>query len=164
MILNKQPDANAQDEVHITHLFDAPRALVFAAWTDPEQLKNWFAPNGCTLIFKEIDIREGGHFHSCVSHPEFGGCWCLGTYLEITAPEKIVFTMASADEHGNAISPQEAGMAPDWPATTHVTVTFKDLNGKTQLTLHQTVATALAKATGAYPSWIQMFDRLNAML
>ena len=80
------------------------------------------------------------------------------------APERLVFTMAVADEQGRLIEPTGAGMDPDWPRETVVTVTFSELDGKTRLTLHQTVSEALARKTGAYPSWLQMFDRLESEL
>jgi uncharacterized protein YndB with AHSA1/START domain len=153
--------AAAPSEVLITHVFDAPRALVFKAWTDPDHLQRWFAPRGCELRFKKIDVRAGGAFHSCVRTPDGHECWCKGSYREIAAPERLVFTMAVADEHGNAAEPVQMGMDPEWPRETTVTVTFADEGGRTRLTLHQTVAEALAKRTGAYPSWLDMLDRLG---
>lgn len=164
MVQNKQSDRNAPDEVHITHYFEAGRKLVFEAWTDPEQLKNWYAPDGCTISFKKIDVRQGGRFHSCIWNPTHGNCWCKGTYLEITAPEKIVFTMQVTDEQGNDVNPADMGMDADWPAVTKVTLTFEEINGRTKLTLHQEVSETLAKATGAHPSWIQMFHRLEELV
>lgn len=163
--MKTQPqDKSTQNEVHITHIFDADRKLVFDAWTDPKQLEKWYAPDGCTISFSTIDVREGGQFHSCIYNPEHGNCWCKGTYLEITAPEKIVFTMQVTNENGNDVNPIDMGMDADWPAVTQVTLLFEDLNGKTRLTLLQTVSESLAKTTGAHPSWIQMFNRLNEML
>ncbi|MBI2422544.1 MAG: SRPBCC domain-containing protein [Candidatus Hydrogenedentes bacterium] len=147
-------------EVRITRIFDAPRELVFHAWTDPLRLTQWYAPRGCTFSFSSVDLREGGAFHSCIHTPDGHNCWCIGAYLEITPSERIVFTMAVADEHGDAILPADAGMDPAWPAESRVTVTFADLGGKTRLTLHQTVSETLAKRTGAHPSWLQMLDRL----
>lgn len=152
---------NTDPEVLITHLFDASRETVFKAWTDPAQLEKWFAPEGCTICFKKADIHTGGTYHSCVSNPTFGDCWCKGTYIEIQYPEKIIFTMEVTDENENDVSPADAGMPADWPAITTVSVIFKEAGNKTEMQLHQTVSEPLAKATGAYPSWIQMFDRLN---
>lgn len=79
-------------------------------------------------------------------------------------PERIVYTLAIADATGRPVAPADAGMDPEWPQETVVTVTFEDLEGKTRLTLHQTVGEALAKRTGAHPSWIQMLDRLAGQL
>jgi uncharacterized protein YndB with AHSA1/START domain len=79
-------------------------------------------------------------------------------------PERIVFSMCIADEQGNTLGPVEAGMDPDWPRETTVTVTFAEQQGKTRLTLHQTVLESLARRTGAYPSWLNMLDRLAGLL
>jgi uncharacterized protein YndB with AHSA1/START domain len=151
-------------EVFITRTFNAPRELVFEAWTDPAHLQKWFAPDGCTIHFKSIDVLEGRMFHSCIHTPDGYDCWCKGKYLEIIRPERIVFTMAVADEIGNLISPVVAGMDPDWPEETTVTITLVEQDGKTTLTLQQTVSETLAKKTGAYPSWLQMFDILEQQL
>lgn len=152
-------DATAR-EVVITREFDAPRELVFRAWTHPEQLRRWYAPDGCAIHFKRIDVRPGGMFHSCVRTPDGHDCWCTGVYREIVAPERIVYTLTIADEQGNAVGPTDVGMDPNWPRETTVTVTLAERDGRTTLTLRQTVPESLAKRTGAYPSWIQMLNRL----
>jgi uncharacterized protein YndB with AHSA1/START domain len=151
-------------EVLITRIINAPRELVFKAWIDPAHLMNWFAPRGCTIEFVSIDPRPGGIFHHCIRNPRLHDCWCIGTYQKIVTPELIVYSLAIANEKGERISPADAGMDPGWPAETIVTVTFKEINGKTQVTLHQTVAESLAKRTGAYPSWLEMLDRLEEYL
>src|SRR5258706_1802173 len=86
-------------EVVITRVFDAPRELVFKAWTDPERLKRWYAPKGCTTQFLKLDFRQDGTFHSCIRSPEGHECWCKGTYHEIVVPEKIVFTVEISDTY-----------------------------------------------------------------
>jgi uncharacterized protein YndB with AHSA1/START domain len=154
----------AENQVSITRMINAPRELVFKAWTDPKQLIQWFAPNGCTIHFEHIDPRPGGTFHSCIRTPDGHDCWCKGVYYDIVEPERIVYTMAIANEKGHLIEPTEAGMDPDWPAQTIVSVHFEDVNGMTKLTLHQTVDESLAKRTGAHPSWLQMFDRLTKLV
>jgi uncharacterized protein YndB with AHSA1/START domain len=154
------PRPAADREVHIVREFAAPRDQVFRAWTDPEQLPSWFAPSGCTIRFARLDIRPGGGFHSCIKTPDGYECWCTGVYREVVAPERIVFTMAVSDAAGNDVEPAAAGMDPEWPAETVVTVTLAEFGGGTRLTLHQTVSEALAKRTGAHPSWLRMLDRL----
>lgn len=151
-------------DVLITRVFDAPRELVFQAWTDPAHLAHWYAPHGCTISFREIEVREGGVFHSCIGGPDGSACWCKGVYREVVAPERIVCTMAIADEQGNLMDPTDVGMDPEWPRETVLTVTFEEQDGKTKLTLHQTVSEELAKRTGAHQSWLQMLDRLAEQL
>jgi uncharacterized protein YndB with AHSA1/START domain len=147
-------------EVLITRTFDAPRELVFRAWTDRESLGRWFAPHGCTVQFKTFEFRPGGTFLSCIRSPEGHDCWATGTYREIVPPERIVFSMNIADQNGNSVGPADVGMDPEWPRETVVSVTLAEHDGRTTLTLHQTVSETLAKRTGAHPSWLQMLDRL----
>ncbi|MCC6182604.1 MAG: SRPBCC domain-containing protein [Bacteroidia bacterium] len=157
-------EKNNPQDVYIEETFDASRERVFSAWTDAKKLIQWFAPDGCTISFVKLQIKEGGKFHSCVSNPQFGDCWCIGEYKEIIPNEKIVFTMVNAGENGNPIDPASIGMDPNWPGSTIVTVTFSDDNGKTVLRLHQTVSKELAQKTGAYPSWLQMLSKMQAHL
>lgn len=151
-------------ELKISRTLNAPIDMVFNAWTDPAQLVKWHAPNGCTIHYEKLNIRVGGEFHSCVHVPDFKDCWCKGTYLEIEKNKRIVYTMCNCDENGNEIDPVDIGMDKDWPVHTQVTVEFTEVNGKTNITLYQTVSEALAKKTGAYPSWLQMLDILELNL
>lgn len=152
------------NEVFIEDSFSAPVERVFRAWTDPEKLVKWFAPEGCTIRFKMLNIEEGGQFHSCISNPQYGDCWCIGEYKEVTPNSRIVFTMINADENGKPVNPADIGMDPDWPGETLVTVTLWEEDGKTKLQLRQTVLQELAKKTGAYPSWLQMLKNMRAMV
>ena len=163
MLKESNPSAK-KDDVLIRYSISAPRELVFKAWTDPSLLPLWYAPDGCTIEFKTLDIRKGGSYHSCISNPEFGECWSKGEYKEIIAPECIVYSCIIADENGNTLTTTEAEMDPDWPQETLVTVTFTEDDGKTIITLHQTVDASLAKKTGAHPSWIKMLTRLEKMI
>ena len=151
-------------EVFIEQIFNASPEKVFNAWTDPAKLMEWYAPDGCTVYFKNINVETGGQFQSCISNPQFGDCWAIGTYKEISPNTKIVFSLINADENGNPIDPTEIGMDPDWPGETLVTVTFTEENGKTKLQLRQTVSQELAQKTGAYPSWLQMLNKMQTTL
>jgi len=149
--------------IRIERIFDAPRELVFDAWTKPEYLLRWFAPQGCTIHFEHIDVRPGGRFHSCIYNPSFGDCWCVGVYQEIVRAERIAFSLAIADSAGNEIDAAQGGHDPQWPRETLVRVMLEDLGGSTRLTLEQNALESLARKTGAYPSWLQMLDRLDAV-
>jgi uncharacterized protein YndB with AHSA1/START domain len=152
------------NEVFIEETINASPEKVFSAWTDPEKLMKWYAPDGCTILFKQIKVETGGQFHSCICNPQFGDCWCIGEYKEVLPNTKIVFTLINADENGNPINPTEIGLDPEWPGQTLVTVTLAEVNGKTKLQLRQTVSQELAKKTGAYPSWLQMLNNMQTML
>jgi uncharacterized protein YndB with AHSA1/START domain len=152
------------EEVRISHMIRADRDEVFKAWINPALLVQWYAPEGCTIVYKHIDVRPGGTFHYCIRNPKYHDCWCIGTYLEISAPDKLVYTIETSDASGVPVDPKSSGMDPDWPAKTIVTVLFEDLGEKTRIILLQTVAQNLAKKTGAFPSWINMLNRLDKII
>jgi uncharacterized protein YndB with AHSA1/START domain len=156
-------DLLTKNEVFIEETFNAHIDSVFAAWTDPEKLVKWFAPDGCTIHFTKLEIKPGGRFHACISNPQFGDCWSIGEYKEVQPNTKIVFTMMNADENGHPINPAEIGMDANWPSETLVTITLSEENGKTKLQLRQTVSQELAKKTGAYPSWLQMLNNMRTL-
>ena len=151
-------------QVNITRVLDAPRELVFQAWTTKEHLENWYAPNGCKIVISRFEFRVNGIFLHRVEAPDGFTCSCKGVFLEIDEPNRLVYTLAFSDEEGNLIDSSEVGKHEGWPNETTVTVTFEETAGKTTVHLHQTVSEALAKKTGAYPSWLQMFDRLQKEL
>ncbi|PST82592.1 ATPase [Pedobacter yulinensis] len=151
-------------EVHIEYELDAPRALVFAAWTDPKHLEKWYAPEGCSITIKHMDVREGGRYHMKIDNPQFGPCWTRGSFTELRPPEKLVITMTFADEADRFVDPSAMGMKSGWPKETVLTVTFEDLGERTRLRLHQSVSEALAIQTGAHPSWINMLGRLRNLV
>lgn len=153
-----------QRQVLITRVFDAPPQRVFEAWTQPEALLRWYAPRGCSLHSVKMDFRQGGVFHHAIRTPDGQDCWCKGVYREIKVAERIVYTMVVSDAQGNDVEPAALGMDPQWPRETTVTVTFDEYEGKTKLSLHQTVLESTAKRTGAHPSWLDMLDRLASDL
>lgn len=137
----------ADPELFITRVFDAPRALVFAAWTKAEHLRHWLGPRGFTATSVEGDVRPGGAWRSCIRSPEAEDYWAHGVYREIVAPERLVFTYAWEDEGA---------------LETLVTVTFADEGGKTRLTFHQTPFSSVESRDGHAGGWNECFDRLGA--
>jgi uncharacterized protein YndB with AHSA1/START domain len=146
--------------VTITRTLDAPRELVFRMWSDPKLLTRWYAPRRCRLDVLRFDFREGGEFRYQIREPDGNGCLCSAIFTEIAAPERIVYTMWFVNGQGDFVTAKSVGADPDWPDRTTVTVTFVEKNGRTTMTLHQTVRESVAKRTGAYPSWVEMIDRL----
>jgi len=160
MITEQKPQTDT--EVLITRVFNAPRELVFRAWSEPEQLARWFAPQGCTIRFLEFDFAVGGSFRSEMDTPAGTGCQTVGVYNEIVAPERIVYTWYFCDDEGNIVDATPSFLDPEWPSVNTVTISLEEADGKTTMTLHQNVSETLARRTGAYPSWLQMFERLDA--
>ena len=155
---------NNKKDLLITHLFEAPPELVFKAWTEAGHLQQWYAPEGCTVEIKTIEVKEGGRFHSCIHDPVHGACWIIGVYKEVLAPRRLVFTMILSNEQGENVNANTAGKSKEWPEEIITTVTFEPVGKHTRLTLHQTVAEAEARKTGAYQSWFSMFDKLNLLM
>lgn len=137
-----------QTELTITRVFDAPRALVFKAWTQPEHMMQWWGPKGYTTPTCEMDVRVGGALRLCMRSSEGNDTWVRGTFREVVAPERLVFT---AIDNANVSS------------ETVITVRFEDLNGKTRLTMHQTFGQREI-ARGAKEGWNTSFDRLAEYL
>lgn len=157
-------DNNAIKQVNITRIFDAPREMVFKAWSTKEHLESWYAPHGCAIEFLRFDFRTDGIFRQRIKAPDGFVCNCKGVFVEIKEPERIVFTIWFCDEEGKFMKSSEVPNHEGWPDETTVTVTFEELDGKTRLHLHQTVPESIAKQTGAHPSWLEMLGRLSETL
>lgn len=79
-------------DIELTRSFEAPRTIVFDAWTNPDHVRHWWDPTGVPLSFCEIDLRPGGSFR-WVNNAHAGWHIFAGTYREITPPERLVFTV-----------------------------------------------------------------------
>lgn len=149
----------AGQELVITRVFDAPRELVWKAWTDPERVKRWWGPKGFTAPFCNIDLRVGGVYLNCMRSPEGRDYWSTGVYREIVPLERIVCTDSFANEKGNVVSATYYGMSPDFPLEMVITVTFHEHEGKTMLTLKH-VGIPDIESENAKAGWNQSFDKL----
>ena len=138
-------------ELTITRIFDAPRELVFRAWTDPDQFARWLGPRGFEATSVTIDLRPGGRWRACIRAADGIEQWSSGTYREIVEPERLVFTFAW--ESGDVAGEQ-----------TVVTVTLADLGGKTELTFHQAGFSAVADRDTHRSGWASTLDRLAEFL
>ncbi|MEJ7646141.1 MAG: SRPBCC domain-containing protein [Chryseolinea sp.] len=152
---------STENHLSITRIIKHPRTLVFKAWTTPAELKKWFAPKGCTIIFSKLELYQGGAFHWCVKSPNYPDCWCTGVFIEIVSPSLIQYRIRLADEKGVPVSAEEMFKDKDWPEETLVTVRFREVGDFTEINIHQTVAEGLARKTGAYNGWLDMLDLLE---
>ena len=140
-------------EILMTRVFDAPRRLVFQAWTNPEHVPHWMlGPKGWTMPVCEIDPRPGGAWHFVWRHSDGTEMEMRGVYREITPPERLVSTESWGGK---------------WPETLN-TLILSEKDGKT--TLAQTVlypskeARDEALKTGMKEGVNQSFDRLAEYL
>jgi uncharacterized protein YndB with AHSA1/START domain len=150
-----------EEQVLITRVFDAPRDLVFKAWTDCERLMRWWGPKGFTTPLCKIDLRPEGVFHNCMRSPE-GRDYCgKGVYREIVEPERITYTDFFVDEGGNPVPATYYGISPDWPQETLVTVTFAEDQGQTMLTLQHSLGSVPASERDlCHQGWSESLDKL----
>ncbi len=89
---------SAQRVLVITRVFDAPRDLVFKAWSEPERLVQWFGPKGFTsTVVGSMDPRPGGAYRFHMRGPDESDHWVQGVYREIVEPERIVCTYVWTD-------------------------------------------------------------------
>jgi uncharacterized protein YndB with AHSA1/START domain len=116
-----------------TRGFDAPRELVFEAWTDPKHLVQWWGPTGFTTTVRTIDVRPGGVWRFVMHGPDGVDYENRIVYEEIVKPERLVYSHPGDDDVE--------------PVQIHVTVTFEDHGGKTKLTMLM-LSPRLRNATG----------------
>lgn len=166
---NRPSAESAEPGLVIERIFDAPRELVWRAWTDPEMLKRWWGPKEFSCPAARIDLRVGGKYHFCMQS-EIGeeawkrGIWITGEYREIVEPEKLVMTDCFADENGNVVPSTHYGME-GMPLEMLVTVTFEELEGnKTRMTLVHQGLPAGEHSEGASVGWNESLDKLAAAL
>jgi uncharacterized protein YndB with AHSA1/START domain len=145
--------------------FDAPRDMVWRAWTEPTRMMQWFGPRGYTAPVVKIDLRVGGKSLICMRSPEGQDYWNTGTYREIVPPERLVVTDSFADADGNVVPATYYGMGEDMPLEMLVTVTLEDMGGgRTKMTVrHEGMPAALIEG-GADQGWRESFDKLAASL
>jgi uncharacterized protein YndB with AHSA1/START domain len=125
-------EGSADREFFISRNFDAPRALVFQAWTEPDRLARWFGPTGFTLLSSTLDLRPGGVYHYGMRSPDGHTMWGKWVFREVVAPERLVFVASFSDETGGVT---RHPFAPDWPLEVLSTLTFTDQEGRTRLTM-----------------------------
>ena len=142
----------AERELVITRVFDAPRRLVFKAWTEPEHLVRWWGPRGFVTISGRMDVRPGGAWFRAMRAPDGSEHRKRGVYREIVEPERLVFTYQTEDAEENP------------GHETLVTVTFADLDGKTRLTLRHTLFESVAARDSHQDGWTACLERFTEYL
>ncbi len=147
---------SSERELVITRIFDAPRELVFKAWTDPRHVAQWWGPKGFTNPVCEMDLRPGGALRIVMRAPDGAEHPMRGVFREVVEPERLVFTNIAVDAQGNTLL---EGLT---------IVTFAEHGGKTKLTLHTSAAGVAAEAAqmlaGMAQGWTESLDRLEDRL
>src|SRR2546430_6388097 len=115
-----------------TRVFNAPREVVWKAWTERERLMKWFGPKGFTMSAAKLDFRPGGMFHYCLRSADGKEMWGKFVYREIVAPERIVLVNSFSDKDGKLT---RHPASPTWPREMLTTTTFTEEKGKTTVTV-----------------------------
>jgi uncharacterized protein YndB with AHSA1/START domain len=150
--LDLEPDSHA---LIGTRVFDAPRDLVWQAWSDPKHLAQWWGPNGFTTTTSAFDMRPGGVWRFVMHGPDGRDYQNRITFEEIVKPERIVYR----HDGGGDVEPVQF----------KTTVTFEDLGGKTRLTMRGVFPSAaererVIREYGADKGMIQTLSRLEQYL
>ncbi|HSC48346.1 MAG TPA: SRPBCC domain-containing protein [Gammaproteobacteria bacterium] len=147
---------DSEREIELVRVYDAPRELVFRAWTDPAQLARWWGPEHFTNPVCEVDARVGGELRIVMRAPDGNDYPMRGVFQEVVRPERLVFTNIAVD-------------AEDRPIIEGLTtVTFAEQGGKTKLTL-RTRGTAVKPVAiqylqGMEMGWSQSLTKLATLL
>jgi uncharacterized protein YndB with AHSA1/START domain len=150
---NTVASESAEFDLVITRTFDAPRSLVFKAWTEPRHMARWWGPPGYTLPDCEMDVRPGGSYRFCMRSPEGTDYFSRGVFREVVEPERIIFTGSWTDADGNPTSPVMV-----------TTVTFEEQAGKTKLALHQAGLESATSRDAHRGGWNSSLERLAEYL
>lgn len=140
-------------EFVFTRVLEAPRALVFKAWTDPRHMAQWWGPGGFTNPVCELDVRPGGAIRIDMRSPDGMTFPMKGTFEEVVEPERLVFTSTALENEAG-----EPGLVA------HNTMTFTEEGGGTRLVIRAVVThvtpEAMAALEGMEAGWTQSLDKL----
>ena len=136
----------------LTRAFDARREAVFRAWTDPAQVARWLGPRTVKADVKTMDPRPGGNYRIAMHRADGGVSTVQGTYREVVPPERLSFTWAWEDEAGKP------------GHETVVTVTFREIGNRTELTLRHELFDTRAARDDHGQGWTASFDTMTEVL
>jgi uncharacterized protein YndB with AHSA1/START domain len=155
---NAKPAAEnvAGREIVLTRVFDAPRELVWDAWTDPRHIVKWWGPRGFTTTIHQMDVRPGGIWKQTMHGPDGTDYPGQSVFIEVVKPERIVYSMTGGKKGERAVQFQ-------------ATWTFETQGRKTKLTLRMLFASAqerefVEQTYGAVEGGIQTLARLAEYL
>jgi len=155
----------------ISRTFDAPRQLVWDAWTQEEHLLKWFGPKDMPLTHAKNDLRPGGTMHYAMRMPDGSDGWGMWNYRDVRPPEYLEVIAHFSDAEGNVTrNPWKA----DWPLRTLSRTNLTEENGKTTVTLEWVPFEATPEEEAAFndpqarggmqAGWTGTMDQLEAYL
>jgi uncharacterized protein YndB with AHSA1/START domain len=143
------------DDLRIERTFDAPVALVWLLWTDPDHFKAWYGPEGASIPTASMDVRAGGSRRVCMEVSTPNGemqMWFSGEYLEVIEHRRLVYTESMSDEPD---SPPAGGDGAH--GATEVRVDFEDLGTQTRIVL---IHAGIPQGSPGAAGWEMALDKL----
>ncbi len=157
----KENAASEVERMVVTRVFDAPRELVWKAWTEPKYVMQWWGPKDFTAPVCQMDFRVGGKSLFCMKTPDGQEFWNAIEYHEIVPHEKIVSSMYFSDAEGNKIEAEEVGIEHEAIDGAFDVTLFEDLgDGRTKLTLIGNEPMESARESGQLEGWNQILEKL----
>lgn len=157
-------------EFVLSRVFDAPHALLWQCFTEPERMKQWWGPKGFKVLHSKMDLRVGGTYHYGMQAPDGKAMWGKFTFREIVPQEKLVQITSFSDEKGGIT---RHPLTPTWPLQVLSTFAFEDApGGKTKFTVRWSPYEATAEEQATFDAgrasmtqgWGGTMDQLTAYL
>lgn len=166
-LLRSRQGIKQEEAVVMERVLNAPRQLVWDAWTKPEMMKKWWGPRVFTCPIAEIDLKTGGKW-TFVMRPKEGvgdgtDIWCTGRYIYLDPINQLVFTDSFADEKSNVVSGAVYGMPDVTVLEMLVTVDLQDIGEKTRMIIRHE-GLPLSQQAGATAGWGESLDKLEESL
>jgi len=170
MATDQSGAADQGSEFILSRVFDAPRDLLWKAFTEPERMKQWWGPKGFTVIASKMDLRPGGTYHYGMTAPDGNPMWGKFVFREIAPPERMVFVNSFSDEAGGTT---RHPLHQSWPLEMLTTFTFEELaGGRSRFTTRWQTLNATAEEQKTFDSnhdsmrqgWTGTLDQLSDYL
>ena len=145
-------EAQTTQKIQLNRVFQASREAVYAAWTDPEAIKQWFGPPTCSAQEDELDLRVGDEYRIKMKTEEFGEIELKGIYREVSPPERLAYSWEWLSEPLCAMG------------ETSVVVEFVDLGDSTEIRLTHDGFPEAEAAENHNEGWSGTLDKLAAYL
>lgn len=146
-------------ELVLTRSFKAPRELLWAAWTQRNQIEQWWGPRAFKTEVPTMEVKPGGIWHYVMRSEEWGESWGKATYQEVKEPEQLVYVDVFSDAAGNTVETMPESL---------VTVTFTQQDGQTLLTVDTLFDSREARQKvlemGMEQGYDEQLDRLDEYL
>ena len=156
---------NETERMVVTRILNAPRELVWQAWTDPKYAMQWWGPKGFTTLSCKMDFRIGGKFLFCMQASDGQQFWTGGEYHQIVLHDKVVFSMYFSNAEGDKVAPEQYGIEHESIDDAYDEITFEEYgNGQTKLTYIGNETMEAATKSGQVEGMHQTLEKFAAVI